>query len=209
MMPFVEMTEGIGGEKWVKILSVRPLIQKITSCFLQISDNDHNTLKEVKEVMLHKIDQYYGEGCDLAMLDKAMLLDPRFKNVTFVSSDILLPELVEVTSNTLSVPCGSQSAAENFNESSAPKRQKTHGKLMTLLTNFLQSPDEITDPTEKAKIEMQMYMADVIIEQYDSHGHLNPLVWWKQNATRYPCLASLARKYLAIPATSVPAEKSF
>ena len=94
MKPFVDMTEGIGGEKWVTISSVRPLIQKIKSCFLQTSDSDHSIVKEMKEVMLNKIVQYYGEGCDLGMLDKAMLLDPRFKNVIFVSSDILLPELV-------------------------------------------------------------------------------------------------------------------
>ena len=156
--------------------------------------------------MLNKIGQYYGEGCDLGMLDKVMLLDPRFKNVTFVSSDILLPELVEVAS---SVPLESQSPVESANKSPAPKQQKAHGKLMTLLNDFLQSPDNITDPTEKAKVEMQRYMADVITDQYDSHGHLDPLVWWRQNATRYPCLASLARKYLAIPATSVPAERAF
>jgi len=53
-----------------------------------VSDSDHSIVKEMKEVMLHKIEQYYGEDCDLGMLDKAMLLDPTFKNVTFVSSDI-------------------------------------------------------------------------------------------------------------------------
>ena len=37
MKPFVEMTEAIGGEKWVTILSVRPLIHKITQAFLQCS----------------------------------------------------------------------------------------------------------------------------------------------------------------------------
>ena len=56
---------------------------------------------------------------------------------------------------------------------------------------------------------MQRYMADVIIDQYNAHGRLDPLVWWKRNATHYPCLDSLARKYLAIPATSVPAERAF
>jgi len=80
---------------------------------------------------------------------------------------------------------------------------------MTLLNDFLQSPDEITDPTEKAKVEMQRYMTNIITNQYDSHGHLDPLVWRKQDATCYPCLALLARKYLAIPATSVPAERAF
>ena len=56
MKPFVDMTEGIGGEKWVTISSVRPLIQKITSCFLQTSDHDHSVVKEMKQVMLNKID---------------------------------------------------------------------------------------------------------------------------------------------------------
>ena len=42
MKPFVDMTEGIGGEKWVTISSVRPLTQKITSCFLQTSNHDHS-----------------------------------------------------------------------------------------------------------------------------------------------------------------------
>jgi len=78
-------------------------------------------------------------------------VDPRFKNVTFVSSDILLPELVQVAS---SLPCESQSSVI---EPPVPKRQKKHGKLMTLLNDFLQSPDEITGPTEKAKVEMQRY----------------------------------------------------
>jgi len=73
-----------------------------------------------------------------------------------------------------SLPCENQSSVI---EPPVPKRQKKHGKLMTLLNDFLQSPDEITDPTEKAKVEMQRYMADIITNQYDSHGHLDPLVW--------------------------------
>ena len=35
------------------------------------------------------------------------------------------------------------------------------------------------------------------------------LQWWKQNAEAYPCLARIARDYLAIPATSAPAERAF
>src|SRR5262245_16511608 len=35
------------------------------------------------------------------------------------------------------------------------------------------------------------------------------LGWWKFHAGEYPCLARIARDYLAIPATSVPAERVF
>ena len=35
------------------------------------------------------------------------------------------------------------------------------------------------------------------------------LQWWKFHAREYPCLARIARDYLAAPATSVPAERVF
>jgi len=35
------------------------------------------------------------------------------------------------------------------------------------------------------------------------------LLWWKTNGARYPYLAYIAKKYLAIPATLIPAERAF
>ena len=39
--------------------------------------------------------------------------------------------------------------------------------------------------------------------------YTNPLLWWKQREAQYPVMARLARRYLAIPATSVPSESLF
>ena len=36
-----------------------------------------------------------------------------------------------------------------------------------------------------------------------------PLSLWRINKTRFPILSKLARKYLAIPATSTPSERLF
>jgi hAT family C-terminal dimerisation region len=40
-------------------------------------------------------------------------------------------------------------------------------------------------------------------------GRTKALEWWRQHAEVYPCLARVARDHLAIPATSVPAERVF
>lgn len=42
-----------------------------------------------------------------------------------------------------------------------------------------------------------------------SHQELTILQWWKKNGIFYPRLSILARKYLAVPASSVPSERIF
>ena len=45
------------------------------------------------------------------------------------------------------------------------------------------------------------------MEQGDKSG--DPLLWWKNREVLYPILSKLAKKYLAIPASSVPSERIF
>ena len=49
----------------------------------------------VKQIMLAKVNKYYGDGCTLEILNKSMLLDPWFKILLFASTDSLLDELTE------------------------------------------------------------------------------------------------------------------
>ena len=58
---------------------------------------------------------------------------------------------------------------------------------------------------DEAKREIYEYRREVNLKK-----NLDPLVdFWKGNEGKYPLLAKLAKKYLAIPATSVTAERVF
>jgi hypothetical protein len=80
-----------------------------------------------------------------------------------------------------------------------PKVMKSEG-LMKLLSHMKASNENKQTTID----EVGLYEADT-----SRNGEINPLEFWRENATRYPKLAQMARKYLAIPATSVPSERLF
>ena len=41
------------------------------------------------------------------------------------------------------------------------------------------------------------------------HRDSPPLMWWKEHAAKFPYLSQLARRYLAMPATSASVERLF
>ena len=141
------------------------------------SDSDHRFVKEMK-IMLDKLNEYYGHDCDLSVFDKAMLLDPRFKNASFVfrlsfaRNDCCISlwpvrHLLVMFSHLL-------------------KKDGNRGKLIKLLGDM----PKVRAAEERAKIELQRYMADVFELAADN---IDLLLWWKQNCCHYPLLSSLVK----------------
>ena len=70
---------------------------------------------------------------------------------------------------------------------------------------------------QKARLEREVddYLAESECRRgrsgADGHGvDFDPLVWWKERCHRYPTVAKLAMKYLAIiPASTAPSERVF
>ena len=60
------------------------------------------------------------------------------------------------------------------------------------------------------KDELTRYREMPLLPVQDDAGNdTDPFEWWRQHRSLFPQLASLARHYLAIPATSVPSERLF
>ena len=60
------------------------------------------------------------------------------------------------------------------------------------------------DPKDVVEQELLQYSRERSLQVTE-----NPLQWWKDNEKRYFVLSHLAKKYLCIPATSVPSECLF
>lgn len=67
--------------------------------------------------------------------------------------------------------------------------------------------------TEERTTKPLSYIIQEEVSTYKVTGCIpvdaDPLAWWKSNEHKYPHIAKLARRYLAVPGTSVPNEQVF
>ena len=77
------------------------------------------------------------------------------------------------------------------------KRQQRPSGIDFLLS---ESPDKSETQDE---LELQSYLLD------KSDLEKSPLDWWADRETKYPQLSVIAKRVLAVPATSVPLERIF
>lgn len=69
---------------------------------------------------------------------------------------------------------------------------------------YITAVEQAKSVQELCELEIQDYKKEPPINATD-----NPLHWWRQKSLKYPNLAHLAKKFLCIPATSVPSERVF
>ena len=69
--------------------------------------------------------------------------------------------------------------------------------------------DEDDDIFISKNLNKEEEYTEYIKESTISNKDINPLDYWKQNSYRFPILSILARRYLAIPATSASIERIF
>jgi len=202
MKPIVEITEKVGGEKQVTLSAVRPLIYKLLGKYLHADPQDSRVKKEIKKAVKTDLENRYQDPQVEELLNKACFLDPRFKSLSF------LPEVERRFIRSLLEEEAAELRQDNTWSSateSAPQQKKPKKGLFSLLEDLMDSTSETSDdPQEAAKKEIQQYLT---LDATDNPT--DPVKWWKRYSVQLPLLSSLARKYLCIPATSVPSERAF
>ncbi len=141
----------------------------------------------------------------------AMILDPRFKLDLIESKsekkrarsdfDLVFNEYDEKLEEQKSDnPGSSNSLAKKSNSSQLTKIKENIQRLQPLAMRLFSS-DKNTQ-----KSELIRYFSEPRVVMSDEH---NILKWWKDNQSRFPTLAKMARDYLAMQASSVPSERGF
>lgn len=120
------------------------------------------------------------------------ILDPRYKHLSFENESI---KSLVINKITQFIECTEEQSENVFPPTSEETAlnflffgTKTINKQLGM--NYLE--------------ELQTYLQEAECSLY-----INPLNWWRDNANRYPNLSKLSKKYLNIPATSVPSERVF
>lgn len=92
------------------------------------------------------------------------------------------------------------SAAENESSSSGT----TGSDVWSLFDAKVTESHSIKTTQSECLVELRQYLQTKVLD----HKH-DPMAWWLENNRQYRRLYVLARKYLCVPATSVPSERLF
>ena len=198
--------QDLSGEKYVSISAVKPVLSHMSTEALAESDDDSPLTKDIKRRILTDIESRYLDPEVDELLDLASFLDPRFKteHICQENMDTIKARLqAEGMGSTTSIPPVGSAEEEGEPtevEVEPPSKKK---KLATIL----KKKNKTTAGTSSSNLvekEMESYLSAPDLEAEGS-----PLSWWKVESIRYPILSRLAKKYLAVCATSSASERVF
>ena len=92
--------------------------------------------------------------------------------------------------------------------SPSPSPQPTASSSVMSIWSKLDRNISVTAAPGRSRESIQ-HKLDLFVAEPTIHHDQCPLLWWAENHKSYPLVAEIARRLLAIPATSVPSERLF
>ncbi|XP_040924669.1 zinc finger BED domain-containing protein 4-like [Betta splendens] len=207
LAPFYLATTELSAERIVSGSKVIPIIRMVQH---KLASKAAGLKNETAGLLCQNLQQILATRCNvetIRVLALSTLLDPRFKTLAFGSQSYAQEAVAKLTAECATTIRG-ESAEPSTSQSAAMSEPNPEAgavdNLWELLDSRVGATQQIPNPTANATVEVQRYLS----EPYLSRGE-DPLAYWKTRATTYPLLFSLAKKYLHMPATSVPCERVF
>ncbi|XP_065323078.1 zinc finger BED domain-containing protein 4-like [Gordionus sp. m RMFG-2023] len=158
------------------------------------------------------------------------LLDPRYKdfflpkNISYIEKLRTACESFFKGDDNVQLPISNKDSPGNDNEKNVPHNIKkckfnlrVAYKLKIKEKLVINEIDSNVNDDLPYLIEIKEYLKESLYIEKNSNNiddiniisPVNPLEYWRVNAVKFPTLSTLARKFLAPPATSVPSESAF
>jgi len=159
---------------------------------------------------LEKLNKYYLQKVTLAILKGyykpyilSIILDPRFKLIHFKNQGLLsfYPNIIADITTILRYE---YTKIKNDINPANISFDELQDDIYNISNKELDSDDDLYSKEITTEEEYIIYIKESLISQKD-----HPLDYWKLNNNRFPILSILARRYLAMPATSASIESTF
>ncbi|XP_064417131.1 E3 SUMO-protein ligase ZBED1-like [Latimeria chalumnae] len=215
-------TTALCGESEVSVSMVYPVTATLLSKHLKPVPEESNKVTEFKTAVSESLRRRL-EPVALHRAGKAVLisslLDPRHKHLKFIDVpvrmavreklDELLSNLPQNNDNIAGVgPHTSMLEVEAANSTVKKTNKQTKKKLHTECDKHIAMATLFGDDYYMEKASVQTELENYILEPCIPPNQ-DPLEWWRVSENHYRKLARLAKVYLCILATSVPAERVF
>ena len=212
LKPFQQATTVMRAVRYPTLSTVKPLLYKLLTKTLKITDGDCPTAKAVKQEIKKDLEDRYHNTTVERIINFATFLDPRYKELPFLDSFSKQRIIEQVEDELISLECDTmdqQMVAEEecevaIEDEEPPVSKKKKGPISKLIGDLFEETN-LTLPVGKASKEIELYKAEQPVKDLDS----DPLTWWKTRESVYPLMCKLVKAVHCFVATSVPSERLF
>ncbi|XP_011859968.1 PREDICTED: zinc finger BED domain-containing protein 4-like [Vollenhovia emeryi] len=201
LRPIELATKEIGGDLYPTCSIIIPIIR----CMTKAIHDYISTTKEgiiLKKNILSESERRFHKIEQNRILAVSTILDPRFKKIHF-QQPMAVSSAVTYINNLIQVPTD-EIESVNANALISSNDCKEHEGLWAFHDNLVISSTVTHDNPGGINVELRQHLNQPVIARYH-----NPLQYWQTLKPAYPTLFNIAKKYLAIVATSVPSERLF
>ena len=210
LKPFQQATTVMGAVRYPTLSTVMPLLYKLLTKTLKITQGDSATSKAVKQEIKKDLDDRYHKPAVERIINMATFLDPRYKELPFLDSyskreivDMVEEELISLESDSTNQELRTEEVVDD--DLDPPVSKKKKGPISKLIGDLFEGQNSSGSSTCKASKELELYRAEQPVKDLDS----DPLTWWKSRQSVYPLLCQLVKAVHCFVATSVPSERLF
>jgi len=194
LKPLQALTTLFCGELESSVSMVRPLIHKIVTSHYEHSIDDDNMTERFKNKISYQLTTRFELTWNEIVTARhvASFLDPRYKDMDH--EPVRAREIIR--SHVLQLIESVAPTTTNLNDT-----EESDLKMSNVLAFIYK---DHTNSTNDASTQFTGYLSEPQL-RFD----LNPLEWWRTREEKYPAIATIAKKYLAIPSTSASSERCF